>query len=96
MTFFVNVVPSLKILLKEDYEVDKWNDNKPVLNFIIRFNNHSSIKLIESKKGQLFTFNYVSDEEVVNEIKNLKTAITRQERNKTQKYLRDIFTFTKI
>ena len=31
--FLVNIVTSLKILLKENYETDVGNDDKPILNY---------------------------------------------------------------
>ena len=60
--FFVNIVPSLKISPKGNYETDVGNDNKPILNYINKFKNHPSIKVIKSwkKEEQTFTFNYVS------------------------------------
>ena len=66
--FFVNIVPSLKILLKENYKVDVGNDNELILNSINKIKNHPSIKVIKSRKieEQTFTFNYVSCEEVLN------------------------------
>ena len=41
--FFENIVPSLKISPKENYETDVGNDNEPILNYINKFKNHSSI-----------------------------------------------------
>ena len=71
--FFVNIVPSLKISPKENYEIDVGNDNKPILNYINKFKNHSHIKVIKStkKEEQTFTFNYVSYDKVLNEIMKL-------------------------
>ena len=82
--FFVNIVPSLKILPKE-------NDDKPILNYIIKFKNHSSIKAIKSrrKEEQTFTFNYVCYEEVLNEIKKLETATTTQQNGIPTKMLKE-------
>ena len=79
--FFVNIVPSLKISPKENYETDVRNDDEPVLNYINKFKNHLSIKIIKSRKKeeQTFTFNYVSYEEVLNEIRKLQTATTTQQ-----------------
>ena len=59
--FFVNIVPSLKISQKENYETDVGNDNELILNYINKFENHPSIKLIKSRKReeQTFTFSYV-------------------------------------
>ena len=37
--FFVNIVPSLKISPKENYETDVGNDNEPILNYINKFKN---------------------------------------------------------
>ena len=66
--FFVSIVPSLKILLKENYKVDVGNDNELILNSINKIKNHPSIKVIKSRKieEQTFSFNYVSCEEVLN------------------------------
>ena len=50
--FFVNIVPSLKVLPKENYE----NDNEPILNYINKFKNHPSIKVIKSKKKRRANF----------------------------------------
>ena len=49
------------------------NDNELILNSINKFKNHPSIKIIKSRKKQeqTFTFNYVSYEEVLNEIRKL-------------------------
>ena len=71
--FFVNIVPSLKISPKENYKTDAGNDNEPILNYINKFKNHPSIKVIKSRKKeeQTFTFNYVSYEEVLNKIRKL-------------------------
>ena len=41
--FFVNIVPSLKISPKINYETDIENDND-ILNYINKFKNHSSIQ----------------------------------------------------
>ena len=35
--FFVNIVPTLKILPKENYEKDVGNDNMAILNYINKF-----------------------------------------------------------
>ena len=35
--FLVNIVTSLKIFLKENYETDVGNDGKPILNYINKF-----------------------------------------------------------
>ena len=71
--FFVNIGPSLKISPKVNYKTDVGNDNEPILNSINKFKNHPSIKIIKSRKKQeqTFTFNYVSYEEVLNEIRKL-------------------------
>ena len=58
--FFVNIVPSLKILAKENYETDVGNNNEPILNYINKFKNHPSIKVISRKKEeQTFTFSFL-------------------------------------
>ena len=50
--FFVNIVPSLKISPKENYETDAGNDNEAILNYINKFKNHPSIKVIKSRKKE--------------------------------------------
>ena len=89
--FFVNIVPSLKILPKENYETDVGNDDEPILNYINKFKNHSSIKPIKSRKKeeQTFTFNYVSFEEVLDEIRKLETATTTQQNDAPTKILKE-------
>ena len=89
--FFVNIVPSLKILPKENYETDVGNDDEPILNYINKFKNHSSIKPIKSrrKEEQTFTFNYVSFEEVLDEIRKLETATTTQQNDTPTKILKE-------
>ena len=59
---------NLKILLKENYKINVGNDNELILNSINKFKNHSSIKVIKSRKieEQTFTFNCASCEEVLN------------------------------
>ena len=66
----------LKISPKENYKTDVGNDNEPILNYINKFKNHPSIKVIKSKKKeeQTFTFSYVSYEDVLNEIRKLQTT----------------------
>ena len=88
--FFVNIVPSLKISLKENYEADVGNDNKPILNYINKFKNHPSIKVIKSKKKEepTFTFGYVSYEEVLTEIRKLQTTKTTQQNDIPTKILK--------
>ena len=78
--YFVNIVSSLKISPKENYETDVGNDNESILNYINNFKNHPSIKVIKSRKKeeQTFTFSYVSYEEVLNEIRKLQTTKTTQ------------------
>ena len=89
--FFVNIVPSLKILPKENYETDVGNDNEPILNYINKFKNHPSIKVIKSRKKeeQTFTFNYVSYEEVLNKIRKLQTTKTTQQNDIPTKILKE-------
>ena len=48
--FFVNIVSSVKISPKENYETDAGNDNEPILKYINQFKNHPSIKIIKSTK----------------------------------------------
>ena len=89
--FFVNIVASLKILPKENYETHVGNDSKPTLNYISKFKNHPSIKVIKSRKKeeQSFTFSYVSYEEVLNEIRKLQTTKTTQQNDISTKTLKE-------
>ena len=79
--FFVNIVLSLKISPKQNYEADVDNDNEPIVNYINKFKNHPNIKVVKSRKKeeQTFTFNYVSCEEFLNEIRKLKATTTIQQ-----------------
>ena len=76
--FYVNIVPSLKVSSKENYEADVGNNNELILNYINKFKNHPTIKVIKSrkKKEQAFSFSYISYEEVLNETRKLQTAKT--------------------
>ena len=89
--FFMNIVPSLKIWPKENYETDVGNDNEPILNYINKFKNHPSIKVIKSRKKekQTFTFRYPSYEEVLNEIRKLQTTKTTQQNDIPTKILKE-------
>ena len=49
---FVNNIPNLRILSKENDETDVGNDNEPILNYINKFKNHPSIKFIKSRKKE--------------------------------------------
>ena len=57
---FVNILPSLKISPKVNYETDVGNHNEPILTYINKFKNHPGIQVIKStkKEEQTFTFNY--------------------------------------
>ena len=89
--FFVTMVSSLKVSLKENYETDVENDNEAILNYIKKFKNHPSIKVIKSRKKeeQTFTLNYVSYEEVLNKIRKLQTATTIQQNDIPTKILKE-------
>ena len=88
--FFVNIVPSLKISPKENYKTDVGNENEPILNYIDKFKNHPSIKVIKSRKKeeQTFTFNYVSYEEVLNKIRKLQITKATQQNDIPTKILK--------
>ena len=85
-------VPSLKISAKENYETDVGNDNELILNYINKFKNHPSIKVIKFRKKEekIFTFNYVSYEEVLSEIGKQQTATTMQQNDIPTKILKGI------
>ena len=81
---------SVKVSPKENYETDVGNNNKPILNYINKFKNHPSFKVIKSRKKeeQTFTFSYVSYEEVLNEIRKLQTTKTTQQNDIPTKILK--------
>ena len=87
----MNIVPILKISPKENCETDVGNANEPILNYINKFKNHPSIKVIKSRKKeeQTLTFNYVSCEEVLNEIRKLQTTKTTQQNDIPAKILKE-------
>ena len=84
-------IKSLKTLPEENYETDAGNNNEPILNYISKFKNHPSIKVIKSRKKeeQTFNFNYFSYEEVLNEIRKLQTAKSIQQNNILTKILKE-------
>ena len=49
---FVNNIPNLRILSKENDETDVGNDNELILNCINKFKNHPGIKVINSRKKE--------------------------------------------
>ena len=89
LTNFFSTVPSRKTSPKEYYKTDLGNDNEPILNYINKFRNHPSIKTIKSnKKEDQMSYNYVSYEEVLNEIRKLQTATTIQQNDIPTKILK--------
>lgn len=50
LLYFLNSVPSLKILPKENHDAEIRNENKPILKYINKSGNHPGIKLKKSKK----------------------------------------------
>ena len=62
-----------------------------MINYINKIKNHPSIKVIKSreKEQQTFTFNYVSYEEVLNEIWKLQTTKMKQQNDILTKILKE-------
>ena len=89
--FFVNIVLSLKFSPKENYEKDVKNDNELILNYINKFENYPSIKVIQSRKKQeqTFTFDSVSYEGVISEIRKLQAGKTIQQNDIPTKILKE-------
>ena len=83
--FFLNIVPSLKILPKENYKTDVGNYSEPNLNYINKFKNHPSSKVIKSRKKeeQTFTFNY---EEFLKKLGNYKLRQRHRKMTFRQKF----------
>lgn len=64
---------------KEKCDRELENDTEPILNYINKFKNHLSIKLIKSRKKETFPFNYVSYEDVLKRLWKLQTMKTIQQ-----------------
>ena len=78
-------------MLKKNFETDVGNDNEPILNYISKLKSHPGIKVIKCRKKeeQIFNFNYVSYEEVLNKIRKLQTAKTLQQNDIPTKILKE-------
>ena len=50
--FLCDIVPNLKILPRENYEIDVGNDNEPILNYVNKFENHASNKMRKPRKKE--------------------------------------------
>ena len=85
---FLSVLISFKGLQKA---TDVGNDNEPNLNYINKFKNNPSIKVVKSRntEEQTFTFSYVSYEEVLNKIRKLQTATRTQQNDIPTKILKE-------
>ena len=91
LTTFLWTLFTVKISPWENYEVKTGNDSEPALNYINKFRNLPSTKLIKSRKKEEepLAFNYVSDEEVFNEVRNLQSEKTAQQKNVLTKILKE-------
>ena len=49
----MTIVPSLQFLPKKKYRADVGNDKRPIVNYIEKFKNQPSIKVIKSRKNKL-------------------------------------------
>lgn len=49
----MTIVPSLQFLPKKKYRTDVGNDKGPIVNYIDKFKNQPSIKVIKSRKNKL-------------------------------------------
>ena len=80
--FFSNIIKSLNIPKKDHTNsiVENVRD-PPTLKAILKYRKHLSILLIKGriKSSPVFTFNHITKEDVIKEIKNLHTSKASQE-----------------
>ena len=59
--FFINIVPNLKIPMENDFETNFLKTKDPVLNEIIKYENHPSVIMIKEKNklSEKFSFSPV-------------------------------------
>ena len=73
--FFANIVLELNLGIDKDFIENVDHIGDPVLKAIEKYKNHPSIKVISEKYNKnTFSFNYVTLDEVIKEIKNLDSS----------------------
>ena len=98
--FFVNIVSNLDIKSELDFETTFIKSNDPVADSIRKFQTHPSIVMINNKNyiSDLFTFNAVQFDNVLEKIEKLDKAKTSQQTDiptkllkQNSRYFADIF-----
>ena len=71
--FFPNIIKTLNILKKDRTDSIVQNVRNPTLKAILKYLKHPSILAIKRriKSGPVFTFNHITKEDAIKEIKNL-------------------------
>ena len=88
--FFVEVVKNLDITIDESLLNNVSQLNDPVLSAIERYKNHPSILAItEQNKSNIFSFHYVSFEEIIKEIGKLEIKKACQETDIPTKLIKE-------
>ena len=79
--FFSNIIKTLNITKKDHTDSIIANVRDPTLKAILKYRKHSSILVIKRRieSDPVFTFNYITKEDVIKEIKNLNASKASQE-----------------
>ena len=79
--FFSNIIKNLNIPQKNYSDSIIENVKDPTIKAILKYRKHPSVLAItrKTKSGPVFTFNHITKEDVIKEIKNLETSKASQE-----------------
>ena len=79
--FFSNIIKNLNIPQKYYSDSIIENVKDPTIKAILKYRKHPSVLTItrKTKSSPVFTFNHITKEDVIKEIKNLETSKTSQE-----------------
>ena len=88
--FFSNIIKTLNIPKKDHTDSIVENVRDPTLKAILKYRKHPSILAIKRKlkSGPVFTFNHITKEDVIKEIKNLDAWKALQEDDITTKIIK--------
>ena len=91
--FFSNIIKTLNITKKDHTDSIIANVRDPTLKAILEYRKHSSILVIKRRieSDPVFTFNYITKEDVNEEIKNLNASKASQEDDITTKIIKENF-----
>ena len=89
--FFPNIIKALNIPKKDHTDSIAQNVRNPTLKVILKYLKHPSILAIKRriKSGPVFTFNHITKEDVIKEIKNLDTSKASQEDDVPTKIIKE-------